>query len=43
MFLVLAEKTLTQKSKITKSGKRSQHDWTNLIQHDCTGYAVAGQ
>jgi hypothetical protein len=42
-LLVLAGKTLPQQSKITKSAERSQHDRTNLIQRDWTGYVVAGQ
>ena len=41
--LVLTDATLIQQSKITKSAERSQHDWTNTIQRDWTGYVVAGQ
>ena len=40
---VLANDTITQKAKITKSTERSQHDQTNLIQRDWAGYSVAGQ
>ena len=43
MFLVLADHTLTREAKITKSAERSQHDRTNTIQRDWTGYVVAGQ
>ena len=35
---MLADKTLTQQLKFTKSAERSQHDRTNLIQRDWTGY-----
>ena len=40
---VLAACILTQQSKFTKSAERSQHDRTNFIQRDWTGYVVAGQ
>ena len=40
---MLAAGTLTQHRKFTKSVGRSQHDRTNLIQCNWTGYSVAGQ
>jgi hypothetical protein len=42
-LLVLAEKTLTQQSKITNSMERLQHERTNVIQLEWTGYVLAKQ
>ena len=42
-FPLLTDATLTQQLKITKLAERSQHDRTNTIQRDWTGYVVAGQ
>jgi hypothetical protein len=42
-LLVLAEKTLTQQSKITKSVETLLHDRTNVIQLEWTGYVLAKQ
>jgi hypothetical protein len=40
---MLAAKTITQQSKITNSAKRTQHDRTNVIQLEWTGYVLAKQ
>ena len=40
---MLAAGTLKQHRNFTKSGERSQHDRTNFIQCNWTGYSVAGQ
>ena len=40
---MLAEKTLTQQSKITKSVETLLHDRTNVIQLEWTGYVLAKQ